>query len=99
MILDNATIHSGAEARIVKDLHWNTIVNGRPLNYLVVPLPAWAPELNPIKLIFHILVQRLCSICYQACTPAEATVPVQVARVLNAISIELVWKCCSHCGY
>jgi hypothetical protein len=52
LVMDNAAIHTGAEAEIVEDLLWYMVVDGRPLNVLVVYLPARAPELNPIELIF-----------------------------------------------
>jgi hypothetical protein len=40
LVMDNAAIHTGAEAEIVEDLLWDVVVNGRPLNVLVVYLPA-----------------------------------------------------------
>jgi transposase len=53
LIMDNAVIHTGGEATIVADFLWNSC------EFLVVPLPTRAPELNPIELVFHILVRRL----------------------------------------
>jgi transposase len=55
LVMDNAAIHTAVEAEIVKDLLWDMAVDGRPLNMLVVYLPAPAPELNPIELVFHSL--------------------------------------------
>jgi hypothetical protein len=52
--MDSAAIHMGTGAAIVKDLLWVIVLNGEPLHVFVVYLPAWAPELNPIKLVFHI---------------------------------------------
>jgi hypothetical protein len=40
LVMDNAAIHTGAEADIVEDLLWDMVVDGRPLNVLVVYLPA-----------------------------------------------------------
>jgi hypothetical protein len=34
--MDNEAIHTGAEAEIVKDQLWDMVVNGGPLNVLVV---------------------------------------------------------------
>ena len=64
LVMDNAAIHSGGEAEIVKGLLWETMVNGAPLRILVVYLPTRSPELNPIELIFHILSRRVCSYHY-----------------------------------
>ena len=64
LIMDNAAIHTGAEASIVVDLLWTVELDDEPLNVLVVPLPTRAPELNPIELVFHILARRLCLFCY-----------------------------------
>jgi hypothetical protein len=59
LVMDNAAIHTGAEAEIVEDLLWDMVVDGPPLNVLMVYLPARAPELNPIKLVFHTLARRI----------------------------------------
>ena len=40
VIMDNAAIHSGAEAKIVTDILWSHIMpDGELLRVLVVPLP------------------------------------------------------------
>jgi hypothetical protein len=39
LILDNAVIHSGGDASNVKDYLWDKVVDGRPLNVLVIFLP------------------------------------------------------------
>jgi hypothetical protein len=36
LVMDNAAIHTGAEAEIVEDLLWGFVLDGRPLNVLVV---------------------------------------------------------------
>jgi hypothetical protein len=97
--MDNAAIHTGAEAEIVGDLLWDMVVDGRPLNELVVYLPARAPELNPIELVFHILARRIRSFRYHMAGPCDAAVVRQTARVLNDVSLETVLKCCIHSGY
>ena len=99
LIMDNAAIHCGAEATILEDLLWTTPLDGVPLNVLVVYLPARAPELNPIELIFHILARRLRSWRYRTATPQDATMPAQVQRVFGNMDLMLIMKCCMHCGY
>ncbi len=59
LVLDNAAIHSGGDAGNVEDYLWDTVVDGRPLNVLVIFLPTRSPELNPIELVFHILARRI----------------------------------------
>jgi transposase len=86
LVIDNAAIHAGAEAEIVEDLLFDFILDGRPLNVLVVYLPARAPELNPIELVFHILALRIRSFRYRMAGPCDAAVIRQTARVLNDIS-------------
>jgi transposase len=99
LVMDNAAVHTGAEAAMVKDLLWDIIVNGEPLHVLVVYLPARAPELNPIELVFHILAHRIRSFRYRMAGPCDAAVVRQTARVLNEIILETIIKCSIHCGY
>jgi hypothetical protein len=40
LVMDNAAIHTGAEAGIIEDLLWEFILDGEPLHVLVVYLPA-----------------------------------------------------------
>jgi transposase len=99
LVMDNAAIHTGAEAAIVDDLLWNMVVDGRPLHVFVVYLPARAPELNPIELVFHILARRIRSFRYRMAGPCDAAVVRQTARVLNDVTLETILKCSIHCGY
>ena len=59
LVMDNAAIHTGGDAEIVENLLWNHMMDGQPLCVMVVYLPAHAPELNPIELIFHILALQI----------------------------------------
>jgi hypothetical protein len=65
LIRDRATIHDQAEAKIIEDLLWGTVVDGQPLHVLTVPLPARAPEPNPLELVFYVLAKRLRSFKYR----------------------------------
>jgi transposase len=54
-VVMNAAIHSQGNVTVVKDMLWETIIDGCPLHILVISLSTCSPELNPIKLVFHIL--------------------------------------------
>ena len=96
LILDNAAIHSGAEAAIVADLLWEV------RRVVVVPLPTRAPELNPIELVFHILARRLRQNRYFSngiVNAATISVPNQVQEIVSTITAKTVIDCAIHCGY
>jgi hypothetical protein len=78
---------------------WGTVVDRLPLHVLTVPLLARAPEPNPIELVFHVLAKRLWSYKYRTSQPEDATVPLQVGRILSELELEVVLNCCAHCGY
>jgi transposase len=99
LVLDNAAIHSGGDAGNVEDYLWDTVVDGRPLNVLVIFLPTRSPELNPIELVFHILARRIRSFRYRMAGPCDNAVVHQTTKVLDAVSYETVLKCYAHCGY
>ena len=101
IIMDNATIHNGVEARIIEDLLWETVVDGQALNCIVVFLPARSPELNPIEQVFHILSRRIRSFMYQQeynRVQADAVLHT-VSTVLDDLSFETILNCCVNCGY
>ena len=99
LVLDNAAIHVGGPAACIRELLWNTVIDGRPLRILVIFLPTRSPELNPIELIFHILSKRIKSSRYkgQLCTGQD--VIQKTAKVLDEIEYEVIMKCFVHCGY
>jgi len=99
LVLDNAAIHSGGEAGSVEDYLWDTIIDGRPLNVLVIFLPTRSPELNPIELVFHILARRIRSFRYRMAGPCDAAVVSQTTKVMDAMEYETILKCYAHCGY
>ena len=99
VVMDNAAIHSGKEASGLEDLLWNLEVEGRPLQVLVLPLPARSPELNPIELIFHILLRRIRSFRYNLAGPCDQAVIRMATKVLDDITYDLVYRTIGHCGY
>jgi transposase len=77
LVMDNATIHSCGNAQVIEDMLWDTIVDGHLLHILVIYLPTRSPELNPIKLVFHILAMRICSYWYPTAGPCNNAYPSQ----------------------
>ena len=53
IVMDNDSIHCYREAAVLEEILW--------VDYqiLIVFMPARSPELNPIELLWHILVQQL----------------------------------------
>jgi hypothetical protein len=96
LLRDRATIHDQAKAKITEDLLWGTVVDGQPLHVLIAPLPAPAPELNPVELVFHVQPKRLKSYKYRTGRPEDATVPLQAGHVLGELELEVVLKCMTY---
>ena len=99
LVMDNAPIHTGGVATSVEDFLWNHEVDGEPLRILVLFLPTRAPELNPIELIFHILVRRMQSYHYRTTGPANETMVDRVCRIMDEMERTTIENCCTHCGY
>jgi hypothetical protein len=99
LVMDNAIIHSRGNARVIVDMLWDTIVNGHPLHILVIHLLTHNPELNPIELVFNILVMWICSFWYQTAGPCDNATLHKVAKVMNNMSCVFIFHCCTHCGY
>jgi hypothetical protein len=97
--MDNATIHTCGDADIVEDMLWISVVDDMPLHVVILYLPTRSPKLNPVELIFHILAQRIRSIQYRMPGPCKHAILVQVTRVMDGMSHELMTSCDDHCGY
>ena len=98
LIMDNAAVHTGKEAKMVKDLLWETCIDGKPLHILVVYLPPRCPELNPIEKIFHVLSRRVRSFRHEKTTEAS-TVLKTATDVMNSFSYEFIKKTINSCHY
>ena len=57
LVLDNKAVYYVAAARELEDFLWNIHIDKIQLQVLVLYLSIRAPELNPIQLMFHILVR------------------------------------------
>jgi hypothetical protein len=100
LIMDNAAVHTGGEARDLEEWFWEKLVDGRPLHVLVIYLPTRSPELNPIELIFHIFSRRVRSYrIHRNDGPVDRAVIRYGSMVMNEISYETILNCYRHCGY
>ena len=101
VVMDNARIHSMGNATVVKDMMWETIVDGLPLHILVIylPVPTRSPELNPTELVFHILAFRIRSFKYRTAGTCDKAVLYKASQVMNEFDYGLIVCCCAHCGY
>ena len=98
LIMDNAAIHVGKESRVVKDLLWETVIDGIPLRILVVYLPPRCPELNPIEKIFHILSKRVQRF-KETETTEHAEILKVVTNIMDNLCFELIKITICSCNY
>jgi transposase len=62
-------------------------------------LPTRSPELNPIELLWNILVQRLRTVDLFSQAPARHRVAYHTFDILRAITTQEVLACYRKCGY
>lgn len=98
LIINNAAVHTGKDSKIVNDLLWDTVIDGKPLKILVVYLPLRCLELNPIKKIFYILSKRVRQFWEDQTTDAAAVLQ-NATSVMNDFSFELIEKTINSCSY
>ena len=100
LVLDNAAVHTGGEARDLEQWFWELVVDGQPLHVLVIYLPTRSPELNPIELVFHIFSRRIRSYRIHRNDGAVDRAVIRYgSMVMNEISYETILNCYKHCGY
>ena len=99
LVLDNAAVHHGAESRELEEFLWNVRIDGVQLQVLVLYLPTRAPELNPIELVFHILVRRIKSFHYRNLVSLNEGVEDRICTVLDELDRNVLVRCYEHCGY
>jgi transposase len=100
LVMDNAAVHTGHEARDLEQWFWELIVDGRPLHVLVIYLPTRSPELNPIELVFHIFSRRVRSYRIRRNGgPVDRAVIRYGSMVMEEMSYETILNCYKHCGY
>ena len=93
LVMDNAAIHVFGENDVLVDFLWENF------GIHVLMLPTRSPELNPIELLWQILVQRLKSINLDPSRYMQHRVAYQAANIMNGFTHFDVAKCYQHCGY
>jgi hypothetical protein len=94
LVLDNTAIHVKGESTNLLDFLWDHC------EILVICLPARAPELSPIELLWNTLNGRLPYHQFlDGHRPTKDAVAVAASEILDAVSHTEVAKYYQNCGY
>ena len=93
LVLDNAAIHHYRESTNLGNYLWNE--HGILLTFL----PTRAPELNPIELMWHILVQRLKNVELIGHVQLPHQAATAAAIIMNGFTHLDVHSCYRNSGY
>ena len=95
---DNAAIHQNGYNGDLADFLWNSPgLDNEPLKILLLPLPTRSPELNPIELVWNILVMR---VNYRSLEVGQSHVVARAAEnILNNMDFDLIRRTYRHCGF
>lgn len=98
-IIDNWTGHLNAEAAMLEDLLWNyePYPGAPPMNIFVKYLPTRSPELNPIELVFQILVQRMKRECLLGVRADSGLAKLFAEKVFGEMTHIDMLKVTRHC--
>jgi len=93
IVLDNATYHHHGDASSLEDWLW------KKFRIYVLFLPTRSPELNPIELLWHTLVQRLQNWPIMQNRPCRDAVAFAAGSIMDSFTHEDVEKAYRHCNY
>lgn len=93
LVMDNAAIHVYGENDVLVDFLWEYF------GIHVLMLPTRSPELNPIELLWRILVQRLKSINLSPTQYVQHRAALQAFGIMREFTHEEVGSCYRKCGY
>lgn len=93
LVLDHAAIHLYGDEASLEDWLWEKF------RILLVFLPTGSPELNPIELCWHTLVQRLKKWPIGMDRPRRDAVALAAAQLMDCFTHEDIEKNYRHCNY
>ena len=94
LVLDNAAIHVSGENEDLGEYLWDRF------KILLLTLPTYSPELNPIELIWNVMVQRMQSFTLGTEIAEGYSVKELAVYVMkNTITMEDSRKSYKKCGY
>ena len=94
LVLENAAIHISGENNDIREYLWDRF------RILVLTLPTYSPELNPIELIWNVMIQRMQSFTLGTEISEGYTVKELAVYVMkNIITMEDSRKSYKKCGY
>jgi transposase len=101
LTVDNSQVHCGGAARVLEDYLWNALspFDGQPLRIRLLYLPTRSPELNPIELFWHTLVEPLKSLRLHGAWNGRENVFLLAQNVMSSFDHVLVAHTFRHCGY
>lgn len=93
LVLDNAQIHIGKENSVLEEWMWDSF------GVLILFLPPRSPELNPIELVWNILVQRLRLVPLEELRAIGShSTAIKANQILSNITHREVDRCYSKCN-
>ena len=93
LVVNNRAIHFRGENGFLDDVLYKQI------GVLMIPLPAYAPEINPILKVFKSLTKRLKPMANQRIFHDNRSFISAVHQILNRISAKEVREYYMQCGY
>jgi hypothetical protein len=100
LVLDNAAIHTGRDNEFLESWLWDyDLPDGLPLYVQLITLPTRSPELNPIELLWAILVRRLKLLRLAERSNSRHAAAHAAAAILEEFDHVLVGRCFVHCNY
>ena len=93
LVVDNCSFHFGGKNTVLEEVLWESF------GILMIPLPPYHPELNPVKCVFGHLVLKLRKERTRSTVEEEDEFLEVVERTIEGIRYSTVVSEYQHCGY